>query len=658
MKKIEEIFEGDGVVGKNLPNYELRPQQVEMAKAVEESIEKERRLIVEAGTGVGKSLAYLIPFIYWTVEEDRKVVVSTYTKALQEQLVKKDIPFLSEILKVDFNFALCLGGENYLCLRRLNQVWQYGLLQIGEEAVELEKINRWKEETETGLRLELSFESSEKVWSLICRERDLCLGNRCAFRDGCYYAKARAIQAKAHLLVANHHLFFANLASGGQVLPDYQAVVFDEAQNLEEVAASYLGLQISNSQVKFLLDTIYNPQMEKGLISRLGELGNKLRKDLIEKVDEVRRASDIFFSNVLERFGYDAMSRRIRKANLLDNLLSGPLSALSRGLGELLDEVSDEEDRQEIKGYAQRCRDFGRGLESIIEQKLTDYVYWLEIIPKRRYIRTALYGSPIDVAPLLKEYIFDITRPVILTSATLSVNKSFQFIEERLGLEEAHELLLNSPFDYRNQVLLYISDDLPDPSYELEVYQEEVIARIGKIVKITSGRAFVLFTSYQMLNKVYAELQSSLGDIKILRQGDLPRWRLLENFKKEERAVLLATNTFWQGIDVPGRALECVVISKLPFAVPDNPLVEARLEYLASEGKDPFTNYQVPQAIIMFKQGFGRLIRRRRDLGIVAILDPRVRTRGYGRTFLNSLPQCREVRDLKELARLYGKWRR
>ena len=655
--RIDEIFKADGPIGKSLPHYELRPQQVEMAKAVEEAIGKERHLIVEAGTGVGKSLAYLIPFICWTAKEDKKVVVSTYTKALQEQLVKKDIPFLRETLKIDFNFALCLGGENYLCLRRLNQAWQHGLLHIGGEAAELEKISRWKEETETGLRLELSFEPSEKVWSLICRERDLCLGNRCPFRANCYYAKARAIQAKAHILVANHHLFFANLASGGQVLPDYQAVVFDEAQNLEEVAASYLGLQISNTQVKFLLDTIYNPETEKGLISRLGELENKSRKDLIGKVDESRRACDIFFSNVVERFGYDAMTRRMRKANLLDNLLSGPLSTLSKALKELLDTVSDEEDQQEIKGYAQRCRDLGRGLESIIEQKLDDYVYWLEIVPKRRYIRTALYSSPLNVAVLLKEYVFDITRPVVLTSATLSVNKSFQFMEERLGLEKTEELLLDSPFDYKNQVLLYISDDLPDPSYELEAYQEEVGASIRRIVKITSGRAFVLFTSYRMLDKVYAGLQGSLNDIKLLRQGDLPRWKLLESFKKEEKAVLLATNTFWQGIDVPGRALECVVISKLPFAVPDNPLVEARLEYLASEGKDPFTGYQIPQAIIMFKQGFGRLIRHRRDLGIVAILDPRVRTRGYGRTFLNSLPPCREVRDIEELARLYGKWR-
>ncbi|MCK4437417.1 DEAD/DEAH box helicase [bacterium] len=655
--RIDEIFEADGPIGKSLPHYELRPQQVEMAKAVEEATGKERHLIVEAGTGVGKSLAYLIPFIYWTTDEDRKVVVSTYTKALQEQLFKKDIPFLRETLGIDFRFALCLGGENYLCLRRLNQVWQHGLLQTGGGSAELEKISHWKEETDTGLRLELSFEPSEKVWSLICREPDLCLGKRCPFRDNCYYAKARAIQAKAHILVVNHHLFFANLALGGKILPDYQAVVFDEAQNLEEVAASYLGLQVSNSQVKFLLDTIYNPKTEKGLISRLGEVGNKSREDLIEKVDKARKASDIFFSDILEQFGYDTMSRRMRKANLLDNLLSGPLSTLSKALKELLDTVSDEEDRQEIKGYAQRCHALGQGLENIIEQKLDDYVYWLEIIPKRRYTRTALYGSPLNVAPLLKKYVFDITRPAVLTSATLSVNKSFQFIEERLGLEESRELLLDSPFDYRNQVLLYISDDLPDPSHELEAYQEEVIARISKIVKITSGRAFVLFTSYRMLNKAYAGLQGSLNEVNLLRQGDLPRWKLLESFKKEEKAVLLGTNTFWQGIDVPGRALECVVISKLPFAVPDNPLVEARLEYLASEGKDPFISYQVPQAIIMFKQGFGRLIRHRRDLGIVAILDPRVRSRGYGRTFLNSLPPCREVRNVEELARLYRKWR-
>lgn len=622
-----------------------------MAGAIDGAISSSDHLIVEAGTGVGKSLAYLTPFIYWAVNEKKKVVISTYTKTLQQQLAGKDLPFLKKALDIDFRFALCLGGENYLCLRRATGASQYGLLNSRKEVREYEEIHSWQSRTETGLKQELSFEPSPEVWTRVCRIGDLCMGNRCPFRDDCYYNRARKLQNKSH--ICNHHLYFANLAAGGKALPAFDAVVFDEAHNIEDVATSYLGIEISNFKIKFLCDGLLNPRTDKGLLARLSKPMGKRRNLLENRVNEVRTAATNFFSNLAAVFGDKAITRRIRKPNFIYNSLKEPLSGLSSALKDLADEFEeDKEERIEVLAFASRSNEINRGLEAIIRQSLEEYVYWIEVVKKPRYSKYTLHAAPINVADELRSHVFDQIRPVILTSATLATNGSFDYIKGRLGLEDCRELLLSSPFKYQDNVILYTSYDLPDPSTELDKYESSLIKEIEKILSISRGGTFVLFTSFKMLNKAYEQLKGQLSE-RLLKQGDMPRYKLIEEFKQNGSSILLGTNTFWQGIDVPGKSLQGVIITKLPFAVPNDPIHEARMELLQSQNIEPFTHYQVPQAIIMLKQGFGRLIRTKRDKGMIAILDPRVKTRFYGKWFLDSLPLCKQITALKEVREFF-----
>jgi ATP-dependent DNA helicase DinG len=656
-RSVEPILGDGGPIASCLKNYEERPQQIEMSKAIEEAISSSSHLIVEAGTGVGKSLAYLVPFICWAVHEKKRVVISTYTKTLQQQLVEKDLPFLEEALKIDFRFALCLGGENYLCLRRISEASLHGLFDTKREVKEFEKIYKWQSRTKTGLRQELRFEPSKGVWTKICRVSDLCMGNDCPYRDDCYYTKARKIQYKSHILICNHHLYFANLASGNKVLPKFDAVVFDEAQEIEDVATSYLGIEISNFKIKFLCDSLFNPKRGKGLLTRLSMLTDKKMETIENILNEVKTAAFGFFSNLTRIFGDETLTLRIRKPNFIHNSLKMPLSRLSFVLKDLANGLKEDEEKIEIEAYASRTDEINCGLEAIIHQDLEEYVYWIEIIKRKRYSKYTLYAAPINVTDKLKEQVFDKIRPVVLTSATLATNGSFDYIKGRLGLKDCQEVLLSSPFNYRDNVLLYTSCSLPDPSNELDRYESGLIRRVEEILSISQGGTFVLFTSFKLLNKAYEELKEKFLDNHLLKQGDMPRYRLVEEFKKRKSSILFGTNTFWQGIDVPGKSLQCVIITKLPFAVPDDPIQEARMELLTSQDIDPFRHYQVPRAIIMLKQGFGRLIRTKKDSGLVAILDPRIKTRFYGKWFFKSLPVCKQTINLKEVREFFSQIR-
>jgi ATP-dependent DNA helicase DinG len=633
--KVENILGEGGIISRKLKSYESRVEQIEMARAIEKAISGGKHLIVEAGTGIGKSLAYLVPF-------------------LQQQLVEKDLPFLKDALELDFQFALSLGSQNYLCLRRLNQARSYGLFETRREVAEISKIFQWEIDSKTGLRQELDFEPSGKVWGKVSRESDLCLGKSCFYKDQCYYNKARLKEFESQIIVVNHHLYFANLASGGRVLPNFEAVVFDEAQNLEEVATNYLGIEISNDRIRFLLDSIFNPRTGKGLLRRISRLEEKERKKIENLTEEVRALSRNLFSEVITQFGKESLTRRIREKNFIPNLLKEPLASLSLALSSLSSLSGNEEEKLELTAFSNRCQEIKLGLNTIIEQKLEGYVYWLEITEKTRGTKCTLQATPLNIAHILKEELFEAIRPVVLTSATLSTNNNFEYLKGRLGFEEGDELLLASPFDYPQNVLLYLPRHMPDPNLEFDLYQDKVTEEVKNILEVSGGRAFVLFTSFEMLEKVYRKAKRSLCSYKLFRQGDKPRYRLVEEFKRNRNSVLFGTYTFWQGIDIPGKALECVIISKLPFAVPDEPVTEAKMEKLAEERKDPFIHYQVPQAIILLKQGFGRLLRTKKDRGIVAILDPRLKTRFYGKMFLSSLPHCREIANLEEIKKFFS----
>ncbi len=611
--------------------YEHRPQQIEMAAAVEKSLRDKAHLIVEAGTGVGKSLAYLVPLVLWTREGNVRAVVATYTKALQQQLVDKDLPFLKNVLG-DFRYALCVGGENYLCLRR------FDYLRIGNlyEQNEIEPLNRlfaWSTMTKTGLRSELETEPLPGLWAKACRQADLCFGKDCSYYKDCFYLKAKSIEQQAHILVANHHLFFADMATGGNVLPQFKAVVFDEAHQVEDVATDYLGVEVTNFSVKYLLDTLLSQRTRKGLLTRLTVQDAEVQI-LRGMVDGLRVVSDNFFLN-LHPFLSKEPALRIRQRNIVPDILSEPLMELRDSLLELTPDSQEEE--LEVKAFAARAQSLASAVRINLDQSAEGFVYWAE----RENLRYRLVASPIDVAGTLRENLFGKADTVILTSATLSAAGAFTYIKNRLGLDAPTELQLDSPFDFEKQALLYIATGLDDQ--QASGYQERFDAELKSVLTITRGRTLVLFTSYGQLRKSAETLRKELPELGFLCQGEMPAYRLIEQFKSVPRAVLMGTASFWQGIDIPGEALQCVVIAKLPFAVPDEPIVEARMERL----KNPFFEYQVPQATLLFRQGFGRLIRTKTDRGAVVVLDSRIMTKIYGKSFLKSIPKCR-ITDERE----------
>jgi ATP-dependent DNA helicase DinG len=638
MKKtdVKDFFAQGGRLASSFSTYECRPQQSEMAESVFKALGTGRHLIVEAGTGVGKSLAYLIPLIeHIRNEEMERAVVSTFTKTLQRQLVEKDLPFVTENLFPDIKYTLCLGSENYLCLRRLNLTRQHGLFYDGEEGG-LSDLLRCVNETDRGLYMEVTPPLS--LWSKVCRETDLCHGKDCRFYEKCFYYTAKAIERKSQILVSNHHLFFAHVASGWNVLPDFQTVVFDEAHEMERVASDYLSAEVSNTRLKHLLDSLLS-QRGKGMLIRLGWLDSARFSELAALVERVRKQGATFFATVHSWLNSEK-TKRMRQGGEFIDIISEHLGALEEEIHTLSEGSQDEEEGKDMRALKDRCRLFIESMNLVINQEMNGYVYWAESEGRR----TKLVATPIETGKLIRNQVFEVIEPVICTSATLSVQESFTYIQGRLGLEGADTLCLSSPFDFRRSALLYIPKDVPDPG--MNNYHERLTREIEKIVSITQGRTLVLFTSYSLIDHVIDRID--LEGIRILRQGDADSFTLIESFKSQDRSVLFGTYTFWQGIDIPGNALQCVVITKLPFSVPTEPVTEARMESISAGGSDPFYTFQVPRAIITFKQGFGRLIRSASDRGIIAVLDSRILKRAYGKLFVESIPEVKIIHELGE----------
>lgn len=683
---LERVFAPGGLLDKALPGqkrvFEERPEQLQMAQAVASAIEDKAHLLVEAGTGTGKSYAYLVPFILWAVANDKKVLIATHTKALQQQLVERDLPFLCDLFLqkagLEFRFALCLGSQNYICPRRLQKAEVGGLFATREEVDQLQRIRTFAQRSKTGRNLDLKFEPPSQLWAQVNRESDLCLGRNCEFYDRSFYYLARREQERAHVLVANHHLLFAHLAAGGNaavgggggVLPVFDALVIDEAHHIEDVASAHLGIEMVNLGVARLIELLHHRRSNRTVFSG-GTLPNDkrdtLEKRLIEAAEEAREATGRFFENLQTATNLDATKSttlRLRRPNFMENTLAEPLTRLEDILRDALKittSLSDDGLSKDLEGFAARCATTKQSAAELISMSKPDYVYWAAAQPRsgdggmRRVPRLSLHGAPIEVAQPLQESVFGKIVPAILTSATLATGGNFEFLKQRLGLDEERSkqpvrtLTLGSPFDFRRNALLYVARDLPDPANG-NYFDNAAIKRAAEVVKRTHGRAFVLCTSFRMVDATARFLTQIMPKgIKILRQGETARGQLLNEFREDVSSVLVGTTSFWQGVDVPGESLTCVVIMKLPFAVPDDPLVQARVEKMRAEGHDPFKEYQVPQAVMMFRQGFGRLIRTRTDRGIVAILDPRVVTKNYGATFLHSLPECRLTEDLDEI---------
>ncbi len=673
------IFSDNGLLSK-AKNFEFRAEQQQMAVEVAKALEESQHLIIEAGTGVGKSLAYLIPGILYAVNHNKKAVISTHTINLQEQLTEKDLPMLKQILPLDFSFSMLKGRSNYLCTRRLQRARQQSAsLLTSSEIEELKRITEWSRDTTDGSLSDFEIMPDPKVWDLVCSERGLCSSKLCGHNSDlskmgqtCFYQRARSRILSSDLLVLNHSLFFSLLGEESDeennegVLFNNDFVILDEAHNVGHVASKHMGMSVSSGQVRFNLQRLWNPKTGKGLLGLLRS-GKATRF-----VEDAESAMEQFFDELevacdelnesQQRTNFNKgksaawKELRVRSAGLIDDSLTLHLQRVREVLSQVREDTEDKDTAQELSEFNRRIGELREAVLMFLSQSSKDHVYWIEKSGKFNTI-LSLNAAPIDVAVHLRRRIFRSSSPIILTSATLALSdlnssrlgsmtrnkldKPLEYFAGQIGAEVVNAVQVGSPFNYEKQMKLFIAGKMPDPRDP--EFRDALVSQIRHFVRLTDGGAFVLFTNFKLMRDVAGELKDFFFEqgIECMMQGaGVPRSIMLERFKRDERSVLFGTDSFWQGVDVPGDALRNVIITRLPFMVPDHPLVEAQIEAIEARAGNAFMEFSLPVAVLKFRQGVGRLIRTKSDNGIVVVLDNRVLSKRYGEIFLQSLPNC------------------
>jgi len=654
LKAINEFFSETGILSGHFDNYEYRHSQESMSEFIFETLQNKNHIFIEAPTGIGKSFAYLVPSIYFAKKNNKKVIVSTYTINLQEQLLNKDIPFLQKVLPVKFKAGILKGRNNYLCPKRLAKAMESSnTLFETEEQLNLEMLYRWSRETKDGTRSDLNFAVNENVWNSVCSERGICTLKTCGSENTkCFYQRAKKELADSDVIIVNHHLFFTLFDGISEEREGYlynnDFLIFDEAHTIEQVATDHISPSVSREKIKYHLIRLYNQNKKKGFLLTLPSLHIQM------KIQNLIDLNQQFFYTLRKQMFDDKYNRqkkltaRVYEKNITENILKPELDSMLDDLRALRPVCKDDAQENELNEYITRFSEFNYVIDDFINQKRNetgeDFVYWTELSSVKPDANVSICSSPVDVSEFFRENIFRENNITILTSATLTINSNFEYFRKRLGAEKLKEVKLESPFDFYRQVKILIPKNIPEPGKENTGLYSDILKKwISHFTLMTKGKALILFTNGTLLRKIGNELEDEFRthDINLLIQiPGVSRNLLLEKFKSDINSVLFGLDSFWMGVDVPGEALSNLIITRLPFQVPDHPVVQAKMEYIEKNGGNSFYEYSLPEAILKFRQGIGRLIRHRDDQGIIAILDSRIITKPYGKYFINSLDEC------------------